>query len=145
MIVGNICARDVDTATIDESVQIVALRMHSRNVGTLVVTNGAGKPIGIVTDRDLAMKVLAQGKNPLDTTVEEVMTPEPRTISENASVESALSIMRSGAFRRIPVVDEKAMLVGLLSLDDILDLMAEEFNDIGALLRREGPRVLIEP
>jgi CBS domain-containing protein len=145
MSVGKICARDVDTAAIDESVQTVALRMHSRNVGSLVVTNGAGKPIGIVTDRDLAMKVIAQGKSPSDTTVDEVMTHNPRTISEDAPIEKALSMMRNGAFRRIPVVDDDDMLAGLLSLDDILDLFAEEFSEIGALLRREGPRVLIEP
>jgi CBS-domain-containing membrane protein len=68
------------------------------------------------------------------------MTHAPTTVSEDASIESALSLMRSGRFRRLPVVDAGGNLVGLLSLDDVLILLAEEFTQIGSLLERETPR-----
>jgi CBS-domain-containing membrane protein len=68
------------------------------------------------------------------------MTADPKTVSEDASIESALSLMRGGRFRRVPVVDGDGKLVGLLSLDDVLILLAEEFTQIGQLLERETPR-----
>ena len=72
------------------------------------------------------------------------MTVEPKTISEDASIESALSLMRSGGIRRLPVVDKYGGLVGLLSLDDVLMLLAEEFTQIGQLLERETPPAIAE-
>jgi CBS domain-containing protein len=110
----------------------------------LVVLNEAGEPIGIVTDRDLALRALARGVNPADTKLGEVMSRTVRVVREDESIEAALAVMRSGPFRRLPVVGDDRKLVGLLSLDDILDLLAEEFSDIGMLMRREGPSVLTE-
>jgi CBS domain-containing protein len=72
------------------------------------------------------------------------MTPEPKTVSEETPIESALSLMRSGGFRRLPVVDQNGKLVGLVTLDDILMLLAEEFTDVGRLLARETPRAAAE-
>ncbi|MBI1902503.1 MAG: CBS domain-containing protein [Planctomycetia bacterium] len=139
MSVGRICVRDVDTAEAHESVQVAAERMQERGVGTLVVLNAAQEPIGIVTDRDLTARVLARRRDATQTPLSEVMTPGPTTISEEATIESGLSLMRSGGFRRLPVVDRDGKLVGLLSLDDVLTLLAEEFNLIGQLLRRGTP------
>ena len=113
-------------------------------VGALVVVNDAAQPIGIVTDRDLVSRVLAKGRIPTETSVVEIMTPAPKTVSEQTPIESALAIMRSGRFRRIPVVDHDNKLVGLVTLDDILMLLAEEFVQIGGLLERETPRGVIE-
>lgn len=142
MSVGRICNRSVDTAEPDESVQVAASRLHARKVGTLAVLDHARKPIGILTDRDLTVRVLADGKDAARTTVAEAMTPSPRTIREEMPIEDALAVMRSGPFRRILVVDDDDKLVGLLSLDDILDLLTEEFGLIGKLLREENPRSL---
>ncbi len=144
MSVGRICVREVDTAEPLESVQVVAERMHSRNVGTLVVLDEDKKPIGLVTDRDLTIKVLARGLDGQEMKVQQVMTKSLKTVREEASIEAALTLMRSGLIRRLPVVDESGALVGLLSLDDVLDLLAEEFGEIGKLLRREAPRALAE-
>jgi signal-transduction protein with cAMP-binding, CBS, and nucleotidyltransferase domain len=118
--------------------------MHQRAVGTLVVVNNTDQVVGIVTDRDLMSRVLAKGRGPTDTSVGEVMTVGPKTVSEQTSIESALLIMRSGRFRRIPVVERDNRLVGLITLDDILMLLAEEFTQIGRLLTRETPRAVIE-
>jgi CBS domain-containing protein len=114
--------------------------MHQRSVGALVILNESTEPTGILTDRDLIVRVMAKGLDPNMTTIADVMTMEPKTISEDASIESAMSLMRRGGFRRLPVVDANGKLVGLLSLDDVLMLLAEEFSQIGQLLERETPQ-----
>ena len=144
MTVGRICVREVDLAEPNDSVQSAAQRMHSRNVGTLVVLDPARKPIGIVTDRDLVIRVLAEGRDATQVTVDEVMTQDLRTIDEDCPIEAALEAMRAGPFRRVPVVNRKGELTGLLSIDDVLDLLAEEFRSIGALLHEEDPRRMAE-
>ena len=139
MSVGSVCVRDVDLAEPDESVQTAAQRMHSRKVGTLVVLNEDRKPIGMITDRDLTVRVLAHARDPFQTTVSDVMTRTVHAIGEEEPVEAALSVMRSASVRRVPVVDKAGQLVGLVSLDDILTLLTEEFNAIGKLLEQESP------
>ncbi len=67
------------------------------------------------------------------------MTRLPQMIGEDAPIEEALGLMRCGPYRRLPVVTRDGRLVGILSLDDILDLLAEEFGEIGRLLRKESP------
>ena len=143
MSVGRICVREVDLVDQSETAWQAAERMHQRAVGTLVVLSDTQEVIGIVTDRDLVERVLAVGRDPNTTMVGDVMTHAPKTVSEDASIESALSLMRNGRFRRLPVVDAQAKLVGLLSLDDVLMLLAEEFTPIGGLLERETPRAVV--
>jgi CBS domain-containing protein len=144
MSVGQICVREVDTAEPEESVAVVAQRMHQRAVGTLVVVNNASQVVGIVTDRDLVSRVLAAGRNPLETTVRDVMTMAPKTVSEDTPIQSALLTMRTGRFRRLPVVGRANRLLGLLTLDDVLMLLAEEITQIGRLLKRETPQAVVE-
>jgi CBS domain-containing protein len=142
MSVGKICIRDVDLADTGETVQVAAARMHARKVGTLVVLDRDKVPIGIVTDRDLAVRVVAEGRDPYQTTVGDVMSTCPRSVKEDLPIEAALTVMRSGPYRRIPVVDSAGKLAGLVSLDDVLDLLAEEFSQVGALLKQESPQSL---
>lgn len=142
MSVARICTRSVDLADPGESVQVAANRMHTRNVGTLVVTDEQNRPLGILTDRDLATRVVARGLDCATTTVNEVMSQAPDRVTEQTSIEAAIATMRAGAHRRLPVVDEKERLVGLVSLDDVLDLLSEEFEEIGKLVREESPETL---
>jgi signal-transduction protein with cAMP-binding, CBS, and nucleotidyltransferase domain len=142
MTVGRICCREVDVATSDESVQVAARRMHDRKVGTLVVIDDARHPIGIVTDRDLAVRIVATGRDAAMTSIGEVMTRTPRSIGEHEPIESALSAMRVTGCRRITVVDRDGSLVGLISLDDVLALLTEEFRQIGSVLEKESPQSL---
>src|SRR5579872_2076285 len=102
---GRICVREVDVAEPGESVQVVAQRMHDRNVGMLVVVDRLNRPIGLVTDRDLVTRALARSRDPIQTLVEEVMSKPVATVCENTPIEEGLRIMRSGPFRRVPVVD----------------------------------------
>lgn len=142
MSVGRICVRSVDIAEMSESATVAARRMRDRNVGSLVVVDRERHPFGLITDRDLTMRVLAEGRDPNQTLVSEVMTRLPHTVREEAPIEEALGLMRSGAFRRLPVVDQDRRLVGVLCLDDVLGLLAEEFGEVRTLLRKESPESL---
>jgi len=142
MTAGRICSRDVDTAEPDESAQKAAHKMHARVVGTLVIINAKREPIGMITDRDLAVRVIAAGRDPSQTVVRDIMTPHPGTVYADATLEAALLCMRSNKCRRIPVVDGAGRLEGLLSLDDILKRLTEEFQLISGLVRDESPKSL---
>jgi len=138
MAVGDLCKRDVDTAHYDESALDAARRMRDRQVGTLVVVD-EGRPVGIVTDRDLAVRIVAAGLDPGTTRVSEVMTPSPTTVTEETEVATALGCMRTGRFRRVPVVGADGKLRGILALDDVLGVVATELAEVGPLLLREAP------
>ena len=126
----------------DESVFVAAQRMHARKVGSLVVVDSEGHPLGLLTDRDLAVRVIAEALDPNETMVSQVMTRLPQIIREETPIEEALGIMRCGPYRRLPVVTRDGRLAGILSLDDILNLLAEEFGEIGRLLHKESPQSL---
>ncbi len=135
-----ICERDVDVAKPAETVAAVATRMHQRNVGCLVVVNANEEPVGIVTDRDLVVRVLARGLNAATVPVEEVMTAEVATIEVGASIDGVLEVMRANGVRRLPVVDGGGKLAGVVSIDDILVLHADQMVALGNVIEGEGPR-----
>ena len=140
MSVGRICVREVDIAERTESVLLAAQRMFDRDVGTLVVVDHGRRPVGLVTDRDIALRATATGRDPTTIRVTEIMTVDPQTVTEDTPIETALSLMRSAACRRLVVVDATGRLAGILSLDDVLGLLAEEFTTIGTLLERVAPQ-----
>ena len=84
--------------------------MRQRTVGSLIVVDGAKRPIGIVTDRDLVIRALADARDADSTPVSEVMTPDIVVVTSDTSFLSAPRSMREGPFRRLPVVDEKGSL-----------------------------------
>jgi CBS domain-containing protein len=145
MTVGRICIRNVDSARFDEPIWRAAERMHQRVVGALVVVDELGSPIGILTDRDIVERVVSVSRDPTTTRVGDVMTAELKTIREDASISAALVLMRSHSVRRLPVVDADERLVGLITLDDVLMLLANEFfGEIGALIERQTPQAVAE-
>jgi CBS domain-containing protein len=140
MSAGTICRRDVCVAELSDSVRSAAQRMRDHDVGTVVVRDERGRPAGVLTDRDIALRVVAEDRDPVATPVVEVMTVVPKCVREEATVESVLALMRAVGCRRIPVIGRDDELVGLISLDDVLELLAEEFGTIGRLVRAEPPR-----
>ncbi len=142
MSAGRICTRSTDTVEPTETVQTAACRMLDRNVGSLVVVNQHHEPIGILTDRDLALRIVATAKDVQTTFVKEIMTPNLQVVSETTPIEDVVRVMRSGPYRRVPVVDSNGRLAGMVTLDDVLDLLSEEFNSIGRLLRKESPAAM---
>ncbi len=142
MTVASICQRTVDTVRPTETVLTAAQRMASRCVGTLVVVGHDEHPIGILTDRDLALRVVAAGADAQATTVADVMSGEVAVISDDASIEAAIGAMRTHNVRRLPVVDADRRLVGIVSLEDVLGLLAREMADVGAFVQQTAPSKL---
>jgi CBS domain-containing protein len=140
MSVGRICSREVVLAEAGESVQAAAERMRAKNTGTLVVVDDRRKPIGLLTDRDLATRVVAPGKRPDRTYVEDIMTTEPETIADDAPIEAALARMANRGNSRLIVVGDSGILVGMVSVDDVLELLSEEMAILGGLLERQEPK-----
>ena len=138
MSAGKICSRTVYTSTPDEWVVDAAGRMRDRGVGTLVVVDEEARPVGIVTDRDIAIRCVADGRNPETTNVLDVMSTNPSTVGEDTAIEDALSGMAGLGIRRAVVTDDAGRLAGILSLDDVIDLLAEEATMIGRLLRSQA-------
>jgi len=140
MTVERLCSREVDLADPDESAQAAAQRMATRNVGTLVVVDSDRRPIGILTDRDLALTVVAMGRDARKVHVREVMTRGVATVTETTPIEMALELMRRRGVRRLPVVGEDKALVGILSVDDVLSLLIDEFRSMRGILDRSSPQ-----
>lgn len=130
MNVSNICRREVQLAQQDESVLVAAARMRQHNVGTLVVLDKARKPVGILTDRDLALRVLGEGRDPARTRVVDVMTSHPQTLTPETSLERALASMRALGVRRMPVTGTQGELLGLVSVDDFFTQLASTLGDL---------------
>lgn len=105
----------------DESVAKVAQLMKKEDIGpVLVINNEKDKTlVGIVTDRDLALKVVGEGRDPKNTKVGDVMTGKVVTIRAEDSVENAMKAMAQYQLRRIPVVDDHSRLVGIISQADV--------------------------
>jgi CBS domain-containing protein len=145
---GELCIRKVVTAAVDESVLEVARRMAELRVGDLIVVerrpDGRPRPIGIVTDHDLVVRVLTRADcTAAATMVAEVMQSELVTATEDEDVERVVSRMRDHAIRRIPIVDRCGRLQGVLSLDDVLGWMREQIEAVSKLIERHGTGPLI--
>lgn len=143
MSAGEYCNRDVVIVSKSEPVREAIELMRRHHVGDVVVVETLEEttvPVGILTDRDIVLELLAEGVN-LDTiTIGDVMSYELVTVSENTKLIDTIKIMRDKGVRRIPVVNESGGLEGLLSIDDLLELIAEQLSDIVGLINKEQER-----
>ena len=140
MPIGEICNREVFIVQRDTTVQEAAQLMRQHHVGALVVVqevSGKRKPVGLVTDRDLVVEVLATQLDAGTITVGDIMLPELVTVPESSGVFEAIQFMRAKAVRRLPVVDGQGALIGIVALDDLLSLLAEELSELSVLVSRE--------
>jgi CBS domain-containing protein len=142
MPIGDICVRDVVTATRDTTIEKAAQLMRENHVGDLVVVdiNGKRTPVGIVTDRDLVVAVLASNLNPSALSVGDIMSPELEVASEDQGIFETMHQMRNAGIRRIPVVSADGSLAGIISTDDLVQLLAEEMTELAKLISREQRR-----
>jgi CBS domain-containing protein len=114
--------------------------MREFHVGDLVVVepaDGGARPVGIVTDRDLVVEVLAQDVPVDEITIDDVMSTNVATAREDDDVLDTLSRMRELGVRRMPVVDARGMLAGIITVDDLLQLVADSINSVVGLVVRE--------
>ncbi len=122
---GDVMTRNPRTVTPDTSAREAAQLMRSEDAGALPVIEGGNsrRPIGIITDRDLALRVVADGK--MDARVRDAMTPNASTAREDDQIQTVMDLMAREQVRRVPIVDERGDLVGIVAQADIL-LQANE-------------------
>ncbi|HKH84757.1 MAG TPA: CBS domain-containing protein [Gemmatimonadales bacterium] len=142
MLVGTLCSRVVATASPTESIRTAAQRMFDHEVGTLVVLEQSGQAVGVLTDRDIVIRCVAGRDNPSETSIAELMSTPAYTIDEHTSVDDALTRMAALALRRLVVTGEDNRVVGILSLDDVLQRLVDATRAIGRLLQQQKPGIL---
>jgi CBS domain-containing protein len=130
---GKICTRPVVTASAQMTVDEAARVMRSKNVGALVVVN-AGRPVGMLTDRDVAIEVVAKGLDPDTARVGDVMHKKPITIREDLGILDAAKVFAKTGVRRLPVVTRSGVLVGVITVDDLIMLLGNELGHVAGAL-----------
>ena len=137
----DICKPNPVTARESDELTSAARLMRERHIGYLVVVepqvSGGVRPVGVLTDRDIVVGVIAKGADPRELRVADVMTRSPVTVEESCSVAVALREMRRIGVRRIPVIGALGQLRGVLSLDEVLDALAEELLGVVGSIRSE--------
>ncbi len=140
MSAGEYCNREVVVVARDEPVRSAIELMRNQHVGSLVVTEQQGKtvmPVGILTDRDIVMEILAQDVEMTSVDVGDIMSDQLVKVSEDTSLVDAVSLMKQKGVRRLPVVDANDGLVGILTVDDIIDLLSEQISNLVGLINNE--------
>jgi CBS domain-containing protein len=139
--IKELCKRDVVSVTRETTAAVAAQLMRQHHVGAIVVceqTNGERRiPVGIVTDRDIVVEVVAPELRADTITVGDIMVDKLVTVRENEGVVATLELMRHKGVRRMPIVGAHGQLVGIVSVDDLLGVLAEELGDIAKLVARE--------
>ncbi len=115
-------ARGAEVATVapDESLRVAASALAARRIGALVVTDAAGKVVGILSERDIVRRLAAVGGACLDLTVREVMTGPVTTREADVTTDELMQVMTDGRFRHVPITDEAGVLVGIVSVGDVV-------------------------
>jgi CBS domain-containing protein len=143
MAIGRICSREVVFVRRGESLRDAARLMREHHVGALVVVDerdGLRVPAGVITDRDIVVAVVAKGLDADGLRVEELMSGEAATAQETDDISECIARMRTRGVRRMPVVDARGALVGIIAADDLLDLLAEELSGLARTIVNEQRR-----
>jgi CBS domain-containing protein len=130
MSLGRFC-RPVVTVTPDELVSVVAQKLRDERVGCVVVVRN-GKPFGVITDRDVAIRVVAEGLDARTATADVVATLDPVVVRDLEGLETAARRMREYGVRRLPVVDEQGLVRGIITADDLVRVLGRELGDLSA-------------
>jgi CBS domain-containing protein len=119
MKVTDVMSKGVTCCGSDSPLQDVAAMMVDCDCGEIPVTDGRGRLIGVVTDRDITCRAVAQGRNPLQLSAADVMTSPAITVEAEASVQDCCEVLERNQIRRVPVVDASGVCIGIVSLADI--------------------------
>jgi CBS domain-containing protein len=135
-----ICTKPVVTISKTATVEDAARIMRARQVGALVVTDGS-KPVGILTDRDITVDVVAAGKKAAELAVGEVMRRNPASLREDQGLFEAAKMFSAKGVRRLPVMSKTGKLIGIVTLDDLMMLLGREMELVSAVLAQGAGRV----
>lgn len=138
MPVEHLARGEVVTASPDDSVQDLANRMEEDNVGSIVITDG-NEPVGIVTDRDLTLQIVGEGRDPGGVSAEDVMTTNLATVQTDEGFYEATQRMSEHAVRRLPVVNDSGELSGIITADDLNELLADEHQQLADVIQAQRP------
>lgn len=136
MRIGDICTNNTICCTRDETVQAAAMLMRRHHVGDLVVVEsdgGGNVPLGILTDRDIVLAVVAPGLDPASLLAGDIMSDDLLTANASDDVVETIEHMRLRGIRRVPVVDGDGKLAGIVSADDLLEFLAEEMSELSRI------------
>ena len=133
--IGQVCIKPVVTASAETTIQKAAQMMRARNVGALVVARN-GKAQGVLTDRDIAVDVVARGKDPAAVRGGQGMRKNLPVIRADKGILDATKILGAKGVRRLPVVKAGGKLVGIIALDDLMMLLGSEMGNIATALSR---------
>ncbi len=136
MEISTLCTVDTVCCSRHESVQSAAMLMRKYHVGDIVVVDepdGERIPVGIITDRDIVVSVIALGLDPLGLEVGDVMSDDLLTAGEHDDPYATIERMRLRGIRRVPVVNDDGSLAGIVSADDLLVFLAEEMEELSRI------------
>ena len=140
MKVGEYCKRAVVAINGKADAAAAAQLMRNEHVGFLIVYRDGDelqRPVGVLTDRDLVLAVMARDVDARTVTVEDVMTRQPLIANESDELSDLLQAMRMAGIRRVPVVDVRGALVGIIATDDALDIITSLMCDITGSIKHE--------
>jgi len=133
------CRAEVITASPEATAHEVAILMGESGVGSVVVTGADDCPLGIITDRDLVLRVLAESLDPKKVKAKDIMTGDLLVVEDGTGIYEAVRCARAEGVRRLPIVDCDGKLVGIITADDIVRLLAEELRCVTDIIREESP------
>ena len=137
MSAGKLGPQDVITASPSDSIETVASRLGSENVGAVVITED-NKPVGMITDRDIALSV-GEHDDLADQSADQIMTSDPVTIREDEDAMAISQKIGDAHIRRLPIVDDGGELTGIVTLDDLVATIGEQLENVADVIESQSP------
>jgi signal-transduction protein with cAMP-binding, CBS, and nucleotidyltransferase domain len=138
MPIQDLAREDVIRASPETPIAELAQQMRDEKVGSVVITNDDSLA-GIVTDRDLTVRVLAEGTDPGDQTANDVMSTELCAVGPDTGFYEAAQMMSENGVRRLPICDENDELVGIITADDLTELLSDETQQLASIIQAQRP------
>ena len=138
MPIADVARTDVMTAHRDQSAGNLATVMKEQNVGSVLIESD-NEPVGIVTDRDLVVDVLEPRADPSEVTAADIMSDTVATVYETQGIFEVTAMMLEHSVRRLPVVAESGEITGIVTLDDLMLLLADEMSNLAGVIEAETP------
>jgi len=142
MSLESLCRREIVCVRTSDKVIEATKLMEEKNVGSVVVVS-EDKPVGIMTDRDVMLRLVNKGRDPEKTSIRDVMSVEIITLKQNTGLYDALEQIKESksSVRRFPIVDENGTIKGIITLDDVVYLLGKEMSDVSSIIESERPKL----